>query len=61
MEKAGELVEFMASPVTEPLYTVNPFAEEGLAAMFVTHPPLGQRVQRLRRLDPEWRERLRAA
>jgi Zn-dependent protease with chaperone function len=40
---------------------VNPFAEQGLAAMFVTHPPLGERVRRLRELDPEWRDRLRAA
>ena len=61
LEAAGSFVEFGASPATEPLYTVNPFAEEGLAAMFVTHPPLGERVQRLRDLDPEWRERLRAA
>ncbi len=61
LEQAQELVSFRASPVTEPLYTVNPFAETGLAALFVTHPPLGQRVQRLRALDPEWREKLRAA
>jgi heat shock protein HtpX len=61
LEQAMELVAFEASPATEPLYTTNPFAEEGLAAMFVTHPPLGERVQRLRDLDPEWRERLRAA
>src|SRR5207247_1209581 len=47
LEQAGELVEFRASPATEPLYTVNPFAEEDLAAMFVTHPPLGERVRRL--------------
>ena len=40
---------------------MNPFAEQGLAAMFVTHPPLGERVLRLRELDPEWRDRLRAA
>jgi Zn-dependent protease with chaperone function len=40
---------------------VNPFAEEGLAAMFVTHPPLGERVRRLRELDPDWRQKLRAA
>ena len=40
---------------------MNPFAEQGLAAMFVTHPPLGKRVRRLRELDPEWRDRLRAA
>jgi heat shock protein HtpX len=61
LEQAGELVEFRGSPATEPMYTVNPFAEEGLAAMFVTHPPLGERVKRLRQLDPDWRERLRAA
>ena len=61
LEAAGSFVEFRASPATEPLYTVNPFAEQGLAAMFVTHPPLGERVLRLRELDPEWRDRLRAA
>jgi heat shock protein HtpX len=61
LEAAGSFVEFRASPATEPLYTVNPFAETGLAAMFVTHPPLAERVRRLRELDPEWRDRLRAA
>jgi heat shock protein HtpX len=61
LEQTSELVEFQASPTTEPLYTINPFAEEGLAALFVTHPPVGERVQRLRALDPTWREKLRAA
>jgi heat shock protein HtpX len=61
LEQTGELVEFQASPATEPLYTINPFAEEGLAALFVTHPPVGERVRRLRALDPAWREKLRAA
>jgi heat shock protein HtpX len=61
LEQAAELVEFRASPATEPLYTFNPFAEEGLAALFVTHPPLGERVRRLRELDPNWREKLQAA
>jgi heat shock protein HtpX len=61
MDQAGELVEFAGSPATEPLYTVNPFAEERLAAMFVTHPPIAERVRRLRELDPDWREKLRAA
>jgi heat shock protein HtpX len=61
LEQAQELISFRASPVTEPLYTVNPFAEEGVAALFVTHPPVGERVERLRALDPDWRERLRAA
>jgi heat shock protein HtpX len=61
LEAAMELVGFEASPATEPLYTTNPFAEEGLAALFVTHPPVGERVRRLRDTDPEWREKLRAA
>jgi heat shock protein HtpX len=61
LEQANELVAFQASPATEPLYTVNPFADEGLAAMFVTHPPLEERIGRLRALDPTWREKLRAA
>jgi heat shock protein HtpX len=61
LEQAMELVSFQASAVTEPLYTVNPFEPEGLAAMFSTHPGIGTRVQRLRALDPDWREKLRAA
>jgi heat shock protein HtpX len=61
LEQAGELVEFRANPATEPLYTFNPFAPEGLANLFDTHPPIEERVRRLRALDPEWRERLRAA
>ncbi len=61
LEQASELVSFEASPATEPLYTINPFAEEGLAKLFATHPPVGERVRRLRDLDPDWREKLRAA
>jgi heat shock protein HtpX len=60
LEQAMELVGFEASPVTEPLYTTNPFAEEGLAALFTSHPPIGERVRRLRELDPDWRAKLAA-
>jgi heat shock protein HtpX len=59
LEQAAELVEFQGSPATEPLFTINPFMERGLAALFVTHPPVSERVRRLRDLDPEWREKLR--
>ena len=61
LDQASELVSFTGSPATEPLYTINPFMEVGLAALFVTHPPVGERVRRLRELDPDWREKLRAA
>jgi heat shock protein HtpX len=61
LDQASELVSFAANPATEPLYTINLFSEEGLAALFVTHPPLVERVTRLRGLDPDRRARLRAA
>lgn len=61
LEQAQEFVSFRASPTTSPVYAVNPFESAGLAALFGTHPPIGERVKRLRALDPEWREKLRAA
>ena len=45
LEQSMGLVQFQASPATEPLYTADPFANEGLAAQFQTHPPLGERVR----------------
>jgi heat shock protein HtpX len=61
LEQANELIEFAGNPATEPLYIVNPFDERGLAAMFITHPKTEERVRKLRELDPEWKEKLRAA
>jgi heat shock protein HtpX len=57
LDQAAGLVEFRASPATEPLYTLNPFEPEGLARMFDTHPPLAERIVRLRGLDPTYGER----
>lgn len=58
LEQAAELVEFEGSPASEPLFTINPYAEAGLGALFVTHPPVAERVRRLRELDPTWRDRI---
>jgi heat shock protein HtpX len=51
LDQASELVQFQGSPVAEPVYTINPFEQKGLAALFSTHPPVQERVGRLRALD----------
>jgi heat shock protein HtpX len=51
LEQAAELVPFAGSPAAEPLFTINPFAERGLGGLFGTHPPVAERVRRLRALD----------
>jgi heat shock protein HtpX len=50
LDRASELVDFAASPATEPLYPVDPFESEGIARMFKTHPAARGRVRRLREL-----------
>ena len=60
LEQAAELVEFEGSPASEPLFTINPYAEHGLGALFVTHPPIAERVRRLRELDPARRDGARS-
>jgi heat shock protein HtpX len=36
----------------EPLYIVKPFSGRGLASLFSTHPPIEERVRRLRQMRP---------
>lgn len=53
LEQAAELVPFEGSPATEPLFPINPFVESGLGGLFGTHPPVAERVRRLRALAPQ--------
>jgi heat shock protein HtpX len=39
------------NPATASLYVVNPLQRQGAATLFSTHPPLAERVRRLRALD----------
>jgi heat shock protein HtpX len=51
LDRSAELVDFSASPATEPLYTVDPFEPDRVSRMFRTHPPLAERLRRLRAMD----------
>jgi heat shock protein HtpX len=53
LTEAAELVSFAGNPATGPLHVVNPFEERDLAGLFSTHPPVGERVRRLRASSPE--------
>ena len=59
LEQAMELVAVPGEPGDRAAVHDEPVRRGGpRGAQFVTHPPLGERVRRLRALDPEWREKL---
>jgi heat shock protein HtpX len=41
------------SPVTAPMYIANPLGRGQMTALFSTHPPIEERVRRLRAYDRE--------
>jgi heat shock protein HtpX len=46
------------NPATASLYAVNPLPRSGVATLFMTHPPIGERIRRLRALDGDSSMRL---
>jgi heat shock protein HtpX len=50
LEAAATARPMQVNPATEPLYIVKPFRGGGFAALFSTHPPIEERVRRLREL-----------
>ncbi|MGN6868172.1 MAG: M48 family metalloprotease [Solirubrobacteraceae bacterium] len=51
LEQGARAVPMQVNPATASLYAVNPLPRQGLATMFMTHPPLAERIRRLRALD----------
>jgi heat shock protein HtpX len=49
------------NPVTAPMYIANPFSGARVSGLFSTHPPVTERVRRLRAYDREARVRGRPA
>jgi len=48
MEMASSMARMEAAPATAHLYIVNPLSAGALAGLFSTHPPIQERVARLR-------------
>jgi heat shock protein HtpX len=51
LERGAEAIPMNVNPATASLYMVNPLPRGGVATLFMTHPPLTERIRRLRELD----------
>ena len=51
LERGAQVIPMQVNPATASLYAVNPLPRQGLATLFMTHPPLAERIRRLRALD----------
>jgi heat shock protein HtpX len=51
LQRGVEAVPVNVNPATEALYIANPLSKRGMGALFSTHPPMEERIRRLRALD----------
>jgi heat shock protein HtpX len=52
LEAGAQAMPMQVNQATEPLYIVKPFSGGGIASLFSTHPPIEERVRRLRQMRP---------
>jgi heat shock protein HtpX len=51
LERGVQAVPMQVNPATASLYIINPFSGAGVGNLFSTHPPLAERIRRLREYD----------
>jgi heat shock protein HtpX len=51
LERGVEAIPMRVNPATEALYIANPLSGHGVSRLFSTHPPIPQRIAKLRELD----------
>jgi heat shock protein HtpX len=54
LEQGAAAMPMQVNQAAEPLYIVKPFSGKGMAALFSTHPPIEERVRRLRQMRPSF-------
>ena len=52
--RAPKAMPMQVNQAAEPLYIVKPFSGKGIAGLFSTHPPIEERVKRLRQMRPSF-------
>jgi heat shock protein HtpX len=52
LEQGAADMPMQVNQAAEPLYIVKPFSSKGIAGLFSTHPPIEERVKRLRQMRP---------
>ncbi|MFQ3615617.1 MAG: M48 family metalloprotease [Cyanobacteriota bacterium] len=50
LEATGQKVPIHGNPAFAPLFIVNPLSREGLMILFMTHPPVEERIKRLKEM-----------
>ena len=48
LQRGAAALPMQVNPASEPLYIISPLSGKGLAGLFATHPPLEDRIRRLR-------------
>jgi heat shock protein HtpX len=51
LERGSQAMPMNVNPATASLYAVNPLPRQGIATLFMTHPPIAERIRRLRAMD----------
>jgi heat shock protein HtpX len=52
LEEGAKAIPMQVNQATESMYIVKPFSGGGIASLFSTHPPIEERVRRLRQMRP---------
>jgi heat shock protein HtpX len=52
LEQGAQAIPMQVNQAQEALYIVKPFSGGGIASLFSTHPPIDERVRRLRQMRP---------